>query len=444
MGASQCLFQVCSLGSTDSAGQYTATYRRDRSDHFQLNQITQRQRILIVDYILRNTDFGVLPNECGVMKLVRLGVLDKAYPLHDVTHVQRKSSMITNNTLKVKKMGLRQKLDKYWAQYDNVLRKQPLDEIREYFGEKVALYFAFCGFYTSWLTIFSIMGSIVINYGFLTVKTSVYTNEMCNITRVMCPSCDQHCNYWHFNETCDQIKFIYYFDNFSNLSYSFIISIWAMAFLQFWKRQNAKLDHKWDLTRQDKDQEPIRPEYRQAAGTKQRINPVTLEKEPYVPGLKRLKRHIFSISFVLTSIALVTGTVFAVIIYRLASESLLSDAFQDGHGEHDHEHDVNILFKYFSPSLISSVSASCISLFLIIVLNAIYTVLAKYITNFELPRTEEEYENSLALKVFAFQFVNFYSPLFYIAFFKETMSGHPCTYSILGITSIKRLPVTLS
>ena len=36
----------------------------------------------------------------------------------------------------------------------------------------------------------------------------------------------------------------------------------------------------------------------------------------------------------------------------------------------------------------------------------------------EMHRTQTEYEDSLTFKVFVFQFVNFYSSIFYIAFFK--------------------------
>ena len=174
--------------------------------------------------------------------------------------MRSKASFITTNAHKLRRIGLRQSLDKYWAQYSNIFRKQPLDDIRDYFGEKVALYFSVCGFYTSWLTIFSVLGSVVILYGWITVDSSIYVNEMCNMNLTMCPSCDQHCNYWNFSDTCDTIKFIYFFDNFSNLAYSFIISLWSITFLQFWKRQNAILDYNWDLTRKDKDQEPIRTE----------------------------------------------------------------------------------------------------------------------------------------------------------------------------------------
>lgn len=36
----------------------------------------------------------------------------------------------------------------------------------------------------------------------------------------------------------------------------------------------------------------------------------------------------------------------------------------------------------------------------------------------EMHRTQTEFENQLTFKVFIFQFVNFYSSIFYIAFFK--------------------------
>lgn len=40
-------------------------------------------------------------------------------------------------------------------------------------------------------------------------------------------------------------------------------------------------------------------------------------------------------------------------------------------------------------------------------------------------KTQTEFENQLTLKIFIFQFVNFYSSIFYIAFVKGTLIGYP-------------------
>ena len=43
----------------------------------------------------------------------------------------------------------------------------------------------------------------------------------------------------------------------------------------------------------------------------------------------------------------------------------------------------------------------------------------------ELLRTKTEYDNSLSMKIFLFQFVNSYSACFYIAFIKGKVVGYP-------------------
>ena len=45
--------------------------------------------------------------------------------------------------------------------------------------------------------------------------------------------------------------------------------------------------------------------------------------------------------------------------------------------------------------------------------------MAKKLTQWEVPRTHTEYNNLLILKLFGFEFVNCYSSLFYIAFFRN-------------------------
>jgi hypothetical protein len=49
----------------------------------------------------------------------------------------------------------------------------------------------------------------------------------------------------------------------------------------------------------------------------------------------------------------------------------------------------------------------------------IYRTIAAYLTNWENHRTQTDYENSLIIKIFLFQFVNSYTSLFYVGFFKR-------------------------
>lgn len=106
------------------------------------------------------------------------------------------------------------------------------------------------------------------------------------------------------------------------------------------------------------------------------------------------------------------------------------------------------LKEYVTPQMATSVTASLISFVVIMGLNILYERVAIWITNFgefphrfpglrlaslltprcpraELPRTKTDYENSLTLKMFLFQFVNYYSSCFYIAFFKGKAVGFP-------------------
>jgi hypothetical protein len=48
----------------------------------------------------------------------------------------------------------------------------------------------------------------------------------------------------------------------------------------------------------------------------------------------------------------------------------------------------------------------------------IYEYIAMWLVELEMPRTQTEFEHSFTFKMFAFQFINFYASLIYIAFFK--------------------------
>lgn len=75
------------------------------------------------------------------------------------------------------------------------------------------------------------------------------------------------------------------------------------------------------------------------------------------------------------------------------------------------------------------VTAALINLVCIVTLNLIYDRMAVWLTEMELQRTQTEYDDSLAVKIYMFQFVNYYSCIFYIAFFKGKFVGYPSKYN---------------
>ncbi|CAN7979037.1 unnamed protein product, partial [Ixodes persulcatus] len=66
----------------------------------------------------------------------------------------------------------------------------------------------------------------------------------------------------------------------------------------------------------------------------------------------------------------------------------------------------------------TAVTASLLNLVIILLMNKVYCRLATRLTDIERPRTQREYEDSFTFKMFLFTFLNTYSSLIYIAFFK--------------------------
>ena len=55
--------------------------------------------------------------------------------------------------------------------------------------------------------------------------------------------------------------------------------------------------------------------------------------------------------------------------------------------------------------------------------------MAVWLTDLELNRTQTEFDDSLSLKIYLLQFVNYYASILYIAFFKGKFVGYPGEYN---------------
>uniref|UniRef100_A0A8C2BRC8 Anoctamin n=1 Tax=Cyprinus carpio TaxID=7962 RepID=A0A8C2BRC8_CYPCA len=368
---------------------------------------TQRHQILYE--ILARTPYGSLKRgEVGIGRLVSEHVLTAAFPLHEGQFEMPKTPEDP------KSLNMRQILHHYWARWACWRKYQPLDHIREYFGEKIALYFAWLGFYTGWLLPAAVVGFIIFLFGIWLMVTDVAAEELCSSGNafVMCPLCNI-CSYWNLSSICYTYKAGLLFDNGGTVFFSIFMSLWAVTFLEYWKRTSSILSHRWDCSEFEEIEERPRPEFTALAPMTVR-NPVTGAEEPYFPETQRLSRTITGNMVIILMIAIVLIFLIAIILYR----TILSI----------------IIYRSQNAGRIASLTGSMLNLLVILLLSRLYTYLAQILTRWEMHRTQTKYENAFILKVFIFQFVNFYSSPVYIAFFKGRFVGYPGNYNtLLGI-----------
>lgn len=176
----------------------------------------------------------------------------------------------------------RQILWEYWADPRAFYLYQPIHFIRNYFGEKLSFYFSWLGFYTTWLVMPSLVGLLVFIYGCLTVAYDVPTNDICNRLNgsgalVMCPLCESsHCEFWQLHNSCLYSKITYLVDNPATVFFSIFMAVWTVLFIEFWKREQSRLQFEWDIVGFGKETEMIRPEFElQVPANSKRINPIT-------------------------------------------------------------------------------------------------------------------------------------------------------------------------
>ncbi|XP_037551784.1 anoctamin-6 [Nematolebias whitei] len=401
---------------------FTAPFEKSRVGAFYTENkdlfFTPSMRSRMAFYILSRAPYEVRGSikKFGITKLLDGGVYKAAYPLHDCRfNVRSKEQHSPNERLL---------LFKEWAHPKNFYKMQPLDLIRRYFGEKIGIYFAWLGFYTMMLAVAAVVGLACFFYGYRNQETSTWSKEVCDPEIggqiVMCPQCDL-CKYWILNSTCDTSKILCIFDNFGTLVFAVFMSVWITLFLEFWKRYQAELEYDWDTVEFLEQEMAPRPEY-EAKCIYERKNPITGVKEnvPYT-SCGRCIRVSIGIGTVLFWIMLILASIVAIIVYRLAVFFALSIKLRDS----KELQNLEPIKEYVTPQMATSVTASIISFVVIMILNMLYERVAIWITDFELPRTMRDYENSLTLKMFLFQFVNYYSSCFYIAFVKGKVVGHP-------------------
>ncbi|XP_008308325.1 anoctamin-5-like isoform X2 [Cynoglossus semilaevis] len=380
----------------------------------------------IVFYILARCPYykegQIEKDKTGIKRLLSNGTYTAAFPLHDCRYWKRARDSKCESE--------RYDLYSNWARFLCFYKEQPLNLIRKYYGEKIGIYFAWLGFYTEMLFFAAVMGVICFTYGVLSYDDNISSKEICNDTIggtiLMCPLCDKKCPFWKLNSTCLSSWQSHLFDNEGTVFFAIFMGIWVTLFLEFWKRRQARLEYEWDLVDFEEVQQQlqIRPEF-EISCTNRRFNKVTQEMEPYLPMTSKCARFCFSAATVIFWISLIVACIIGVIAYRLAVYAAFASIIKDPMRR------IQVVGRFITPQLATSVTASCINFVIIMILNFFYERVAIWITDMEIPKTHLEYENRLTLKMFLFQFVNYYSSCFYVAFFKGKFVGYPGDYKYM-------------
>uniref|UniRef100_A0A4W6F0K1 Anoctamin n=1 Tax=Lates calcarifer TaxID=8187 RepID=A0A4W6F0K1_LATCA len=409
---------------------FTYHFDKTKTDFFLINDkdtfFPPSTRNRIVFYILARCPYYKEgrrdKDKTGIKRLLSNGTYTAAFPVHDCRYWKRARDAECESE--------RYNLYKHWAKFLCFYKEQPLNLIRKYYGEKIGIYFAWLGFYTEMLFFAAVMGLICFTYGVLSYDD--------NISRLVPPEGVRELTLLlhFFRKDFHKIKepatypFPYslsqqshLFDNEGTVFFAIFMGIWVTLFLEFWKRRQARLEYEWDLVDFEEEQQQlqIRPEF-EIRCTNRRLNKITQKTQSLsdiIPG-QQLCMCVCS-----PQISLIVACIIGVIAYRLAVYAAFASIIKDPMRK------IQLVGRFITPQLATSVTASCINFVIIMILNFFYERVAIWITDLEIPKTHLEYENRLTMKMFLFQFVNYYSSCFYVAFFKGKFVGYPGNYSYM-------------
>ncbi|XP_017773591.1 PREDICTED: anoctamin-8 isoform X3 [Nicrophorus vespilloides] len=314
-----------------------------------------------------------------VPKCLSAGIISQVFPLHEPSSLD--------------------KLQNTWVR--DVFAKQPLDEIAEYFGVKIAMYFAWLGHYTTALSIPAVVGFIF-----------WYNNN--DITPLI-PS-SLCCNGKH--QTLEDLGYVLF---------SVFNIVWVTTYLQAFKRYSAELAFRWGTLDQRDD---LLAEPRSLFRGPLQESPVTGRLEPWQPAWKR---HVYRYCVTVPIIAVCLSAVFVVMIASLHVQDWW-DNFVQSRGYPD--------WLGYLPKIMLAV--------VITLMDEAYFKIALWLNDKENYRLETKYENHLIGKVALFQFINSFLSLFYIAFYlqdqarlKEQLAALLISRQVIGNLKESAIPYIL-
>ncbi|KAB5525906.1 hypothetical protein PHYPO_G00145620 [Pangasianodon hypophthalmus] len=301
--------------------------------------------------------------------------------------------------------GTQQKnLKRKWANWGALkhLAKQPVDEIRDYFGEKIALYFLWLGWYTRMLIPAAIIGVIVFLYGLAFFDSNPLIKEVCESNVTMCPICDKRCKVWNLSDTCFYAKLSHLFDNEGTVAFAMFMAVWATLFLELWKRHRSVHVSRWRVFDWCEDEEELI---------------LDIVNDPHCKPKEFKHSYLRSILVLLLFtmvLVVIIGLTHALVIGRVVSAILLSNS--------------NLELLRDNANMIAVTLGAVLHYITIQVMTRVNRVVALKLCALEKTRSSAATERSFTMKMFTFQFFTLFSSLIYVAFFLGRINGYPGNY----------------
>lgn len=248
-------------------------------------------------------------------------------------------------------------------------RKVPLETIRDYFGEKIGFYFAFMRQYIQWLNVMALPSLVIFVY-------QLWTGEIDNVLLPI---------------------------------YCVLMTIWSTLFVEAWKNNETGLAFAWNT---ESDWyllvEPSRPDYLRNPKSTRRVGVHThrgfvLTDDFSHDEVKAFpkREHDRRVTYVFMATTLAMLSVACAAIAIMGFRAILRNAYaREWYGE--------------------SYVGSLINVAFMRVMDVVWTYVATWLNNYEVWRTDSEWEEALLVKMGTFRFINAFTAPIYIAFIQGT------------------------
>ncbi|XP_074522638.1 anoctamin-9-like isoform X2 [Halichoeres trimaculatus] len=341
--------------------------------------VTQATRIRIVHFILHQTFINTGEN---LQELLKKDVFETMFCLHE----------------KKKQKHLREN----WARWSGLFVGQPVNEVKCYFGEKVALYYLWLGWYTKLLVPAAALGVVVFLYGLAFFNTNPLIKEVCNSSVIMCPRCDTRCKVWQLSDTCTYAKVSHLFDNEGTVAFAMFMAIWATLFLELWKRHRARHVCQWKVYDWCEEEEELILDI---------VNDPNCKPKQFRHSYLR---SALVLTLVTLMLSLIIGLAHALVVFRVVAAPLLSE----GSWEFIRDH----------ANTVAMMLGAVLHYVTIQIMTRVNRWVSLKLCEIEKTNSFAATERSFTVKMFTFQFFTLFSSLFYVAFFLGRINGHPGNY----------------